>query len=196
MQKSAVPVVGVILAAAALTACSVVDAPVDSRRGRHENIAKNGAIRWSSTAGTGIDVVDDMPAPWSSIPYYAPLPESDGLSRRLAEQQLRNIVEVVGRPVIRGSLARDVINRYIERRRTQLRSCHQHAMRQQRGLDGRMTIRFIIGPVGRVTTASVLSSTVGHPQVEQCIIDVFRTMEFPSCGMGIVIAEYELLVRS
>ena len=92
--------------------------------------------------------------------------------------------------VLAGTLARDVIRRRIRLHRAEVTHCYQSELNSRPDLAGRVSIRFVINQDGRVTVASVASSTVDSPAVGRCVANVMRRISFPSPGDGVVVVNY------
>lgn len=101
-------------------------------------------------------------------------------------------VRVAGARVM-GSLARDTIQHYIREQRNQLRSCYERRLQHDPDLVGRVEVTFVISDNGQVASATVAESELGDPEVEDCVVDVFRGLTFPRPeGGGIYIITYPL----
>ncbi|MBN1652869.1 MAG: AgmX/PglI C-terminal domain-containing protein [Deltaproteobacteria bacterium] len=102
----------------------------------------------------------------------------------------------VSRVDTRGSLAKEVIRRIINRHLNEIRFCYEQALTQRPDLQGRVAVKFIIAPTGAVQTAINASSTVGNPQLEGCIVNAVRRWNFPAPeGGGIVAVTYPFLLQ-
>jgi Ca-activated chloride channel family protein len=88
---------------------------------------------------------------------------------------------------IRGDLSREVIRRVIQANVNQVRACYEAALRTAPTLEGRVSVRFVIGPDGRVTASVVESSTLGDGRAERCVADVVHDLAFPAVPSGGVI---------
>lgn len=101
-----------------------------------------------------------------------------------------------GTATVRGSLSRDVIRRYIRRHLNQIRYCYEQQLAREPDLAGRVAVRFIIGPDGRVTVAAVANSTLASPAAEQCIAHAVQRISFPAIdGGGVVVVTYPFSFR-
>lgn len=99
-----------------------------------------------------------------------------------------------GRPVVRGSLSREVIRREIGRHRNEIRFCYEQGLRSQPGLEGRVTTRFIISTSGAVSAAT--ATGLRHRETESCVAQAVRRMSFPVPeGSGIVSVTYPFVFR-
>lgn len=101
-----------------------------------------------------------------------------------------------GETEVRGSLAREVIQRVIRRNLNQARYCYERALASQPDLAGRVSVRFIISPTGAVQTAQVQSDTMQDRSVGRCLVNALRRWRFPEPqGGGIVIVTYPFVFR-
>lgn len=90
-----------------------------------------------------------------------------------------------------GSLSRQVIGRVIGTRSARIRALYERRLRTQAELSGRLVVRLVIAADGRVQAATVASSTLGSPELEQQILAVLRTLTFPAVeGGGTLVVNY------
>lgn len=80
---------------------------------------------------------------------------------------------------VEGGLDRDQIIAVINRNRGQIVYCYEKGLQSQPGLGGRVAVSFIIGPNGRINTASVAQSSLDSRTVENCIVSRMKTWQFP-----------------
>jgi hypothetical protein len=101
-----------------------------------------------------------------------------------------------GKPDIIGSLSKETIRRVIHRRLNEVRFCYEQGLQARPDLQGRVAVRFIIGPSGIVQQAAVASSDVSDAKVQKCIADVVQRMTFPAPeGSGIVSVTYPFVLE-
>ena len=109
----------------------------------------------------------------------------------------KNVVAVAGQGgdlAVSGSLDRDVIYAVIRRNMNQYRYCYQRSLTKNPDLAGKVTISFVIAQDGTVATAQVESSTLDSEEVESCIAQRWKRMQFPApTGGGIVKVTYPLV---
>jgi TonB family protein len=70
-------------------------------------------------------------------------------------------------------------------RRDEARACYDKGLKDHPGIEGDLTVKFVIDPQGAVTDASVDSSksTINEPTVGACIVDIIKKIKFaPSKG--------------
>ncbi len=81
-----------------------------------------------------------------------------------------------------GGLDRPIIQRIVRAHINELRYCYQRALQHKPNLAGRMTVEFVINLRGNVPVARVGASTLGAPDVEQCVAAAVRRWIFPWKG--------------
>jgi TonB family protein len=79
-----------------------------------------------------------------------------------------------------GPLDGRTIDRVVRRQEGDIRACYDIGLSRDAGLAGTMRLDFTIEPSGATTAATVSESTLEHPQVEQCIVDIVSRWRFPS----------------
>ncbi len=88
------------------------------------------------------------------------------------------IVRPNGQPEVVG-ISRDVIRRVVLRNIGQVNHCYEQGLSTSPGLQGRVSVRFVIGSGGNVLASNVDSSTLGVPSVSQCIANAVGRWSFP-----------------
>jgi TonB family protein len=100
-------------------------------------------------------------------------------------------IRPLGDPEIRGSLSHEVIRRTIRRHINEVRFCYEQELAQRPDLAGRVTVSFIIGGTGTVTTATTMNTTLQNARVEGCLVQAVRRWTFPAPdGGGVVGVNY------
>ncbi len=97
-----------------------------------------------------------------------------------------------------GVIDQSAIEAAILAHRDEFRHCYEKENNTQaRGglfptrLAGRVSVSFTIGSLGRVSQVGIASTTLKSDPIEQCVMKVFRVIEFPiPRGGGIVEAAY------
>jgi TonB family protein len=98
---------------------------------------------------------------------------------------------VPGLVQVRGSLDMDFIRRIIRRHMNEVKYCYEQELVRQPGLEGRVSVQFVIAPLGQVVSSIMQSSTMGNARVEKCVVDAVKRWEFPKpMGGGNVIVSY------
>jgi outer membrane biosynthesis protein TonB len=88
---------------------------------------------------------------------------------------------------IEGGLDPNEIAAVIKRHESQVRACYERGLQKSPKLAGRLSMRFLIGPQGRVTTAKVSQSSLGHAGVESCIQSHLMSWKFPRPEGGVTV---------
>lgn len=109
----------------------------------------------------------------------------------LMAQPSRSVVARAAAANVTGSLSREVVRRVISAQSNRIRSVYERRLRNDAELAGRLVVRFAIAANGTVQTATVASSTLGAPGLEQEILAVLRTLTFPATDSGgLVVVSY------
>ncbi len=95
--------------------------------------------------------------------------------------------------VVMGSLDGDVIIDFMDRRQPQLSHCYERAIGEGQSISGRIIVRLMISPLGRVVEAAVDTkfSTIENPRMRECVLGIVKRMIFPEpLGGGSVEVDY------
>ena len=96
-----------------------------------------------------------------------------------------------------GSLSADVIRTVVRANQRHVQACYETALARWSALRGTVTVRFIIQPDGTVSTATVVSDTVGDAGLRACITASVVTWRFPAPdGGGLVSVTYPFTLES
>lgn len=76
-------------------------------------------------------------------------------------------------------LPKSIIARIIRAHRASVRLCYEEQLQRLPGLAGKVRVDFEIAPDGSVKEATLHESTLGSREVEACVLDRVRKMEFP-----------------
>jgi len=97
---------------------------------------------------------------------------------------------------IRGGLSKEVIRRVVHRHLAEVRHCYEQQLIERPDLQGRVSVKFIIAPSGEVRASVLAASTLGHPRVEQCVVDAVARWTFPQPeGGGMVVVTYPFVLQ-
>jgi len=100
------------------------------------------------------------------------------------------------KPEVEDGLTRDEIQRVVRLKQDEYRFCYEKQLQQRHDLEGKITLKFVVGPDGRVLKTEVLESTVADPEVGACIANKARRWQFPTPrGGGVVAVRYPFLFR-
>lgn len=98
-----------------------------------------------------------------------------------------------GTTSVTGRLPPEVIQRVIRQRAGQFRACYEPALRNNPNLQGRVTVRFVIGRDGSVSNVGNGGSDLPDPSVVSCVVRSFYGLSFPEPKDGIVTVTYPLV---
>ncbi len=115
---------------------------------------------------------------------------------KLGKKADRDIVISAGRPIIMGSLDKEIIRRVIKAHINQIKYCYEKELVRSPGLFGKVNVEFTITAKGSVSQAKTKQSTLNNAEVERCIGAKIRTWKFPKPkGGGIVIVRYPFVFK-
>ncbi len=94
--------------------------------------------------------------------------------------------------VVMGSIDADAIEAAMRAHADEFRLCYEKEVNAENNkLAGRVSTTFVIGSSGRVTSAGIVSSSLGNANTERCILNVIRRIDFPiPRGAGVVQVKY------
>jgi TonB family protein len=119
---------------------------------------------------------------------YGHKPGIGGLGPRTAHK-LPTITS--GITTVRGSLDKEIIRRVVRLHMNEVKYCYDQELVRKAGIEGRVSIQFVISPMGQVLSSVLQSSTMGNVSVEKCVVDAVKRWEFPKpVGGGIAIVAY------
>ncbi len=99
--------------------------------------------------------------------------------------------DVAGDPLVLGTLSKEQVRQVIRRHWADIRGCYDAELAKAPSLQGKVSVKFVIGSDGSVQSAEVASSSLGNPRAEDCIVARLRPLEFPKpASGGIVIVTY------
>ncbi len=95
-----------------------------------------------------------------------------------------------------GGLDRNEIAAVIQRHLSEVRFCYEKGLQKNPRLSGRVSMKFMIGPNGRVTTAQIGNSSLNYQPSETCIRDRLKTWKFPEPQGGVTVkVNYPFVLR-
>lgn len=97
-------------------------------------------------------------------------------------------------PGVTGSYPPEIVRRIVRASLAPVRYCYEKGLVKNPALSGKVTVQFVIGLDGAVVSAQS-TSTLAEPDVESCVVAVFRRMAFPKPDAGLVQVNYPLLFR-
>ena len=78
-----------------------------------------------------------------------------------------------------GKIDKSQVQKVFSRRKGAIKYCYEKALKKNSSVKGKVTIRFTIGPAGRITSASVAANTTGDSAIGQCIVGKVKSWRFP-----------------
>jgi hypothetical protein len=91
-----------------------------------------------------------------------------------------------------GCLDKELIRKVIRANLGGVRACYQHALTRVPSLEGKVSVKFSIGLEGNVPSSALAQSTVGNSQLESCVVDRMRVLQFPR-SRGIAVVTYPFI---
>ena len=98
-----------------------------------------------------------------------------------------------GQTIVNGRLPAEVIQRIVRQNYGRFRACYENGLRSNPNLQGRVSVRFVIGRDGAVSNVSNGGSDLPDPAVTQCVIRSYYGLSFPSPENGIVTVTYPIM---
>lgn len=80
---------------------------------------------------------------------------------------------------VNGGLTREQVEAVVRRNSGQLTFCYEKALQANPQLRGRLTLEWIVGPAGSVTSVKMSSSSMGAKSVESCVLASIKKWKFP-----------------
>ena len=97
-------------------------------------------------------------------------------------------------PVIQGSMDPQAVQKVFRGNRGELRSCADSQPSRQWG--GKLVVRFVIAPTGKVVRVMVTESKTGNAELDACVTGVIRKWRFPQPrGGGVALVTWPLLIK-
>jgi hypothetical protein len=98
---------------------------------------------------------------------------------------------VLGVVTAKGSLDKEIIRRVVRLHMNEVKYCYDRELVRKAGLEGRISVQFIIAGTGQVITSVMQSTTMNNIQVESCVVSAVKRWDFPKpTGGGIAIVSY------
>lgn len=104
---------------------------------------------------------------------------SDGGDQPRDTRDSRSVFEEDGPMEVEGPLDTLTVKMYLRRYLVGVRGCYESRLTERPELAGRMTLVFQIGPAGAVSGASIERSTLGDPELDECMLTKMARWRFP-----------------
>ncbi|MBM4321636.1 MAG: AgmX/PglI C-terminal domain-containing protein [Deltaproteobacteria bacterium] len=127
----------------------------------------------------GVTVLRPAAPSTSGIAEHLRAMQRTGQEKQAREKALRARLQQL--PIqVKGQLEQKVILRIIRAELQAIRICYENSLWNDPSLQGRVTVRFIIGNNGQVKEANLASLTIRDEAMLRCIENRFRAMKYPS----------------
>ncbi|MFM2152360.1 MAG: hypothetical protein RL199_795 [Pseudomonadota bacterium] len=104
---------------------------------------------------------------------------------------------VPGKTTVVGGLTADEVGRIIRRHWNEIKYCYEKELSKDPNLAGKVSIAFVIDPVGDVGDARVSETTLNNGGAEQCMVSNVRRWKFPAPrGGGTVEVNYPFIFQA
>jgi len=102
----------------------------------------------------------------------------------------------MGAATIVGGLPAEVIQRIVRQYYGRFRLCYENGLRNNPNLQGRVTIRFLIGTDGKLQGPAQVDkrTTLPDNKVNSCIKAAFQQLRFPQPKQGTVRVSYPIIL--
>lgn len=98
----------------------------------------------------------------------------------------------MGATTVSGRLPPEVIQRIVRQNFGRFRLCYENGLRVNPNLEGRVSIRFVIGRNGAVSAVSNAGSDLPDSNVRSCVARAFYGLSFPQPEGGVVTVTYPI----
>lgn len=99
----------------------------------------------------------------------------------------------MGATTVNGRLPPEVIQRIVRQNYGRFRLCYENGLRNNPNLQGRVSVRFVIGRDGAVSNVSNGGSDMPDAAVVQCVVRAYYGLSFPQPEGGIVTVVYPIM---
>jgi hypothetical protein len=90
-----------------------------------------------------------------------------------------------------GSLDKEIIRRIVRLHMNEVKYCYDQELVRSKGLEGRISLQFMISGTGQVINSFVQSTTMNNVRVESCVAGAVKRWSFPKPNnAGIAIVSY------
>jgi hypothetical protein len=96
-------------------------------------------------------------------------------------------------PEVNGVIDAEVIRRVVRMNSGRFRACYETGLRTNPGLEGRVTVKFVIDRSGAVAIAADGGSDIPDEAVRRCVVSSFLSLSFPSPDRGRVTVVYPIV---
>ena len=93
-----------------------------------------------------------------------------------------------------GKIEASDVQRVFKRRKGAIKHCYEQALKKDPTVKGKVTIRFTIGPAGRITSISIKDNSTGSASIGSCIKGKVKSWKFPPPEGGSVTFSYPFIL--
>ena len=94
---------------------------------------------------------------------------------------------------VSGRLPAEIVQRVVRQNFGRFRLCYENGLRANPTLEGRITVRFVIGRDGAVSSVENAGSDLPDPTIAGCVIRSFYGISFPQPEGGVVFVTYPIV---
>jgi hypothetical protein len=117
------------------------------------------------------------------------------LGGRVLAQNVPRVPRVrTGEAEVGPAYPREAVRRVVRRHLGEVERCYQTGIATDGRLEGRVSVRFVIGPTGAVVRSEVVSSTLATPETGACIAEAINHWMFPAPHAGSLIVTYPFVL--
>ena len=91
-----------------------------------------------------------------------------------------------------GCLDKELIRRVIRANLAGVRGCYERALTSAPNIEGKVSVKFTIGLEGNVPSSALAQSSVGNAQLESCVVERMRMLQFPR-SRGVAVVTYPFI---
>ena len=120
----------------------------------------------------------------------------DCVDAAFGKKRDRDVSISSGRPLITGSLDKEIIRRIVREHQGEIRYCYTRELTRNTGLGGKIIMKWVISGSGKVVKASVAENQMGSNAVGSCLASRIKRWRFPKPkGGGIVVVSYPFVFK-
>jgi hypothetical protein len=119
-----------------------------------------------------------------------------GREAMFREHRVASVSCRCGGTQVNGRLPPEVIQRVVRANFGRFRACYEQGLTRDPGLEGRISVKFVIGRSGAVEMTSVEDRSLSDASVAACVAKRFDALSFPEPAGGIVTVVYPIVFSS